>query len=239
MITGTGSLIEVSSNNYPDLWWGMRGAGFNFGIVTSATYKVYDFTNDGYAMNADLRFAGSKNASVYAFAKSFEGEQPDDFYIDIAIAYNESFGGVSQSSLTASPISPTNKHIQQTYISVNLIYAGPLQEGRKLIQPMLDLGPFQSNITSIPWKDLDTSSRFGADSLACIKGHYHSYWGLNLYTINVPSLINAVNYMDSVYKQYLDFRRAFLALDMFANRVIKSVPDEETAYPYRHAIARL
>ena len=44
MVMGTGSLIHVSVTSHPDLWWGMRGAGFNFCIVTSATYQVYDFT---------------------------------------------------------------------------------------------------------------------------------------------------------------------------------------------------
>lgn len=95
MVTGTGSLISVSATSHPDLWWGMRGAGFNFGIVTSATYQVYDFTNNGQAMNADFRFRASVNASLYEFARSFTGKLPDAFSIDIAISYSQAFGGVS------------------------------------------------------------------------------------------------------------------------------------------------
>ena len=101
MVTGTGSLIDVSATSHPDLWWGMRGAGFNFGIVTSATYQVYDFTNNGQAMNADLRFHASQNASVYEFAQSYVGKLPDAFAIDIAVAYNELFGGVSHLPTTS------------------------------------------------------------------------------------------------------------------------------------------
>lgn len=94
MITGTGSLIQVSATQHPELWWGMRGAGFNFGIVTSATYTVYDFTNGGQAMNADFRFHVNQSRSVYDYVKSFEGRQPDAFSIGVAIAYEETFGGV-------------------------------------------------------------------------------------------------------------------------------------------------
>ena len=101
MVTGTGSLISVSETSHPDLWWGMRGAGFNFGIVTSATFQVYDFTNNGQAMNADLRFHASQNASLYEFAQSYVGKLPDAFAIDIAIGYNELFGGVSHLSTIA------------------------------------------------------------------------------------------------------------------------------------------
>lgn len=106
LVTGTGSLINVSATSHSDLWWGMRGAGFNFGIVTSATYQVYDFTNGGQAMNADFRFHASQNGSLYEFAQSFVGRLPDAFSIDIAIGYNESFGGVSHSPTTSYSRSP-------------------------------------------------------------------------------------------------------------------------------------
>ena len=98
MVTGTGAMIDVSATSNPDLYWGMRGAGFNFGIVTSATYQVYDRTNNGQTMNADFRFHASQNASLYEFARSYVGKQPDAFSIDIAIAYNKDFGGVSHSA---------------------------------------------------------------------------------------------------------------------------------------------
>lgn len=103
MVTGTGSLIDVSATSHPDLWWGMRGAGFNFGIVTSATYEVYNFTNNGQAMNADFRFHASQNGSLYEYARSFTGKLPDTFSIDIAVAYNEAFGGVSRLLTTTPP----------------------------------------------------------------------------------------------------------------------------------------
>ena len=95
MVTGTGSLLNVSATSHPDLFWGMRGAGFNFGIVTSATYQVYNFTNNGQAMNADFRFHASQNASLWEFAHSYVGRLPDALSVDIAIFYNEMFGGVN------------------------------------------------------------------------------------------------------------------------------------------------
>jgi len=76
MVTGTDSLLDVSATSHPDLWWGMRGAGFNFGIVTSATYRIYDFTNDGQAMNADFRFHASQNASLYEVAAPSPAHSP-------------------------------------------------------------------------------------------------------------------------------------------------------------------
>lgn len=114
-----------------------------------------------------------------------------------------------------------------------------MEEGIALVQPLIDLGPLDQNITEVPWKDLDDSARFGTGHLACIKGNLHNVWGLNLYRLDVPTLVEAVNYMDSVYKQFPAFREAFLAIDMFAGDVTKAVPDNATAYPYRNAVARL
>ena len=236
MVTGTGALLNVSATSHPDLWWGVRGAGFNFGIVTSATYRVYDFTNNGQAMNADFRFRASQNATIYEFAASYVGKQPKNFYIDLGISYDETFGGVYHLLITSIS---ANWHWLQTVITGNLIYVGPLEEGIALIQPLIDLGPLAQNITEIPWKDLEDSSRFGTGHLTCIKGGFHNVWGLNLYQLDVPTLIKAVDYMNNVFTQYPAFRRAFLAVDMFASGVTESVPDDATAYPYRNAVARL
>ena len=121
----------------------------------------------------------------------------------------------------------------------NLVYVGPLEEGLALVKPLLDLGPFQQNITVVPWKDLQTAARFNTSALACRKGGLHDVWGLNLYQIDVPTFVSAVEYMDGVYAEYPDFRASFLAIDLYAGGVIQSIPDDATAYPYRNAVSRL
>lgn len=65
LVTSTGDLITVSSTQNADLFWGLRGAGFNYGIVTSATYKVYDLTNNGNVLNADFMFPASLNETYF------------------------------------------------------------------------------------------------------------------------------------------------------------------------------
>lgn len=42
VVLADGSMTKVSATSKPDLFWGMRGAGHNFGIVTRFNYKIYD-----------------------------------------------------------------------------------------------------------------------------------------------------------------------------------------------------
>lgn len=42
LVLADGSPTKVSAISNPDLFWGTRGAGHNFGIVTEFNYKIYD-----------------------------------------------------------------------------------------------------------------------------------------------------------------------------------------------------
>jgi FAD/FMN-containing dehydrogenase len=42
LVLADGSAITVSETENKDLFWGIRGAGHNFGVLTSAKLKVYD-----------------------------------------------------------------------------------------------------------------------------------------------------------------------------------------------------
>jgi FAD/FMN-containing dehydrogenase len=95
MVTGTGELIDVSATENADLFWGLRGAGYNFGIITSATYKIHDQTNGGQIMNADLLFPASANGTVWKILQSFQDNQPDALSLMVHVQYLEAFGGVS------------------------------------------------------------------------------------------------------------------------------------------------
>lgn len=71
LVTASGDLITVSETENSDLFWGIRGAGFNYGIITEATYEVYDLTNGGVVVNADFLFPASSNETFFKVLTSF------------------------------------------------------------------------------------------------------------------------------------------------------------------------
>lgn len=48
VVLADGSAITVSEDSHSDLYWGIRGAGHNFGIVTSFNIKIYKKTVESW-----------------------------------------------------------------------------------------------------------------------------------------------------------------------------------------------
>lgn len=71
LVTAGGEMIEVSKASHPDLFWGLQGAGHNFGIVTEAVYRIYDETNGGLQFNAEITYAPEQLEALFAAIEGF------------------------------------------------------------------------------------------------------------------------------------------------------------------------
>ena len=95
IVTGKGDIVNASLSENSDLFWGIRGAGHNCGLITSATYKLHNQTNRGRALNGDFLFPVSENATIFNILKSFAGNQPDALALTSAIQYSPALKTVS------------------------------------------------------------------------------------------------------------------------------------------------
>ena len=75
VVLADGSLITVSASSHPDLFWGMRGAGHNFGIVTKFKYKIYDNPAPSWTA-ATLIFTQDKLERFYTQVNILAAGQP-------------------------------------------------------------------------------------------------------------------------------------------------------------------
>jgi hypothetical protein len=68
VVLANGDFKTIDSTS--DLWWGMQGAGHNFGVVTSVTTKVYDIEHTDWAIDT-IVFSGDKVEKVYDAANKY------------------------------------------------------------------------------------------------------------------------------------------------------------------------
>lgn len=88
VVTATGDLLNASHSESKDLFWALSGAGSNFGIVTSATYRLPELSHRGQYMNADFLFPATANSSFWQVLKSFDHGMSSRLAITAAVIYN-------------------------------------------------------------------------------------------------------------------------------------------------------
>jgi len=97
MVTADGKIITASETVNKDLFWAIRGAGFNFGTILEATYSIYDETVP-LVLNADFLFAPNASQAILEFFKTFENELPAKLSFVLLAGYASNLGGVSSSN---------------------------------------------------------------------------------------------------------------------------------------------
>lgn len=65
LVTANGRVVEASKKVNPDLFWAMRGAGTNFGIVLSATFQLFPPTNNDRITMIEGQYPPEKNVTYY------------------------------------------------------------------------------------------------------------------------------------------------------------------------------
>jgi FAD/FMN-containing dehydrogenase len=73
VVLADGSSVVASSELNQDLFWALRGAGHNFGIVTSLKYKIYDPIREW--SQVQMTFTQDKLEQVFALSNNYVQEE--------------------------------------------------------------------------------------------------------------------------------------------------------------------
>lgn len=65
VVTADGCSIKVSKSSNPDLYWAMRGAGHNFGIVTEFKHEIFDYPSGQDTYYVSYMFTEGKLESFF------------------------------------------------------------------------------------------------------------------------------------------------------------------------------
>jgi FAD/FMN-containing dehydrogenase len=126
VVTADGKLRTASATEHPDLYWAMRGAGSNFGVVTSMEFRLHP-VGPMVALCAPL-YPGADAPRVLSAWRDYMATAPDEV----------SSNGVLWSIPTLDGF-PEALHGEPVVIPM-ATYAGDADEGERIMQPLREFG---------------------------------------------------------------------------------------------------
>ena len=113
IVTAEGQVLNASEHENADLYWGLRGGGGNFGIVTAITYRLHPLGPTVLA--GSLVYEWKQVHEALRLYAEFSAAAPDALCMDAALI-----------------TMPDGKH----GFSISAFYAGPMEEGERLLRPL-------------------------------------------------------------------------------------------------------
>jgi FAD/FMN-containing dehydrogenase len=81
LVTADGQQLLVSKNENPDLFWGLRGAGANFGVATSFEYQLHP--QDPTVTHGWVALPIDRGQEVGGAVRDFLARIPDEVFLNI------------------------------------------------------------------------------------------------------------------------------------------------------------
>jgi FAD/FMN-containing dehydrogenase len=128
VVTADGRILRASSSENPDLYWGLRGGGGNFGVVTEFEFRLHPTT--GRALIADLYFdlgQPTARAAVRAWRdRLHDAPRPATLTSDVIIAGDAAF---LPEALRGRPV-----------VTVGFVWVGEMADARRYLDDFRRIG---------------------------------------------------------------------------------------------------
>jgi FAD/FMN-containing dehydrogenase len=126
VVTADGRLVHASADENADLFWGLRGGGGNFGIVTSFEYSLHPV--GPLVMGGPVIYPGELATDILRFYREFCADAPDELTTLVSLA-----------TAPPAPFIPEEFHGKPVVI-IPGVYAGSIEAGEKAMRPLRELG---------------------------------------------------------------------------------------------------
>ena len=135
IVTADSQLLRASATEHPDLFWGLRGGGGNFGIVTSFEYRL--FPVGPILLAGSLLYPYDRARDAMRFYQAFARTAPDEVSLDAALA-----------------TTPSGERV----FSISACYVGPIEQGEHAIKPLRAYGaPIQDQIARRSYLEIQSA----------------------------------------------------------------------------------
>ncbi|MBB6487767.1 FAD-binding oxidoreductase [Rhizobium lusitanum] len=134
IVTADGALLRTSASDHPDLFWGLRGGGGNFGIVTTFEYQLHPVGPTLLVGSVLHRYDHARGAMK--FYHEFSRQAPDELSVDAALVTTPS---------------------GDRFFSISACYVGPHEAGEPILAPLMKFGsPVESSLAARPYLQIQS-----------------------------------------------------------------------------------
>jgi hypothetical protein len=148
LVTAEGLLVNAGADENQDLFWGVRGGGGNFGIVTEFEYRLHEI---GPVLAGTVYYPAARCREVLRFYRDYLAAIPDELttmFAYMAVPPNPSLYRL----LRGGPVA-----------AIHACYAGPVEKGEKALKPLRQFGPpLLDAIRTMPYVELQSMLDPGA-----------------------------------------------------------------------------
>ena len=207
LVTAAGKLITVNPKTpSSDLWWALRGAGANFGIVTSITMKSYPTVNSGTAWIGNLIFTPDQVEAVTQTISDLDLKKEMSVHYYFAAA-------------------PPN---YDPTVIVNPWYSGSAAEGKAAFKALYDLGPVADTTEELPYNQVNS----GGDSFCAKSGRKPAY-GAGLRKLDPATFRKIWNEYVSFLSDNPGVGQSSILVECYSHKTARALPNNSAAYPHR------
>jgi FAD/FMN-containing dehydrogenase len=212
VVTAEGDFLVASEQENPDLFWGLRGGGGNFGIVTSFEFQLYPL---GPTVLAGLLGWPMDDApKVLRFLREFVADAPDEIGIMGALRL-----------APPMPFVPEELH-GEPIVALVATYAGPVDDGERAFRVIRDELGAPAIDTLVPKPYVTHQKMFDPS----VPHGQHYYWKSH----TLGSLTDDV--IDVIAEHAAQITSPAGTVPIFTlGGAVARVPESATAFPNRDA----
>ena len=126
IVTADGSLVRANDRENADLFWGLRGGGGNFGVVTGVDYELFPVGPE--IVGGVVAWPASEAQQVLELYREMAEESPSELTLVALLR-----------PAPPAPWLPKEWH-GNPIVGLLACYSGPIAEGERLVAPIKSLG---------------------------------------------------------------------------------------------------
>ena len=210
VVTSDGRYVTASEQENPDLFWGLRGGGGNFGIVTSFEYRLHRVGPE--LLCGPVFWAMEDGPEVLRHYRELAGDLPREVTTIINLR-----------KAPPVPIIPEGMH-GRPVCAIAMAYAGDPAAGERVLAPMRDFGnPLIDAVDVRPYLALQ-----GLFDATAPHG-WHYYWR----STELDPLEDGA--IDTMVDQSSQVSRTGYSVTFQLGGAVADVSEDATAYSHRTA----